>query len=298
MSRTILETKIPELKFVKKGKVRDIYEIKGGLLIVATDRLSAFDVVFKQGIPNKGMVLTQISKYWFKMVEDIIPNHIISTDINDFPELKKYKEDLEGRIMVVKNVQPIMVECVVRGYLSGSGWLEYQEKGSVSGVKLPKGLVESSKLPETIFTPSSKAEVGVHDENITFEDVKKSIGDKLANQLKESSIKIYEKASVIAEKKGIIIADTKFEFGLLNGKMIVIDEALTPDSSRFWPKDQYKPGKGQPSYDKQFVRDYLISIKWDKRPPPPDLPEDIIRKTSEKYLEALSIITRGTNSKF
>ncbi|OGF50614.1 MAG: phosphoribosylaminoimidazolesuccinocarboxamide synthase [Candidatus Firestonebacteria bacterium RIFOXYA2_FULL_40_8] len=287
----ILETKFSDLKFVKKGKVRDIYELDGSLLIVATDRLSAFDVVFRQGIPEKGKVLTQIAKYWFEQVKDVIPNHLISTEVSDFPALKKYAKELKDRIMVVKNVKPVMVECIVRGYLSGSGWSEYQKSGSICGIKLPKGLVESDKLPEPIFTPTSKAEVGVHDENITFEDVIKMIGEKLANELRQKAIAVYKKASQIAEKKGLIIADTKFEFGMDNGNLILIDEILTPDSSRFWPKDQYKPGGAQPSFDKQFVRDYLIEKKWNKKPPAPDLPEEIIRKTSEKYLEALKKIT-------
>jgi phosphoribosylaminoimidazole-succinocarboxamide synthase len=290
MSKVILETNIPELKLFKKGKVRDIYEINSDLLIIATDRLSAFDVVFKQGIPFKGMVLTQISKYWFKVMEDIIPNHIVSTEVKEYPVLKKYKDELEGRIMVVKKVKPLMVECVVRGYLAGSAWNEYKEKGSVSGIKLPRGLLESSKLPEPIFTPSTKAEVGVHDENITFDDMKKIIGEKLADEVKEKSIRIYKKAESIAKNKGIIIADTKFEFGIFNGELILIDELITPDSSRFWPLDGFKPGKSQLSFDKQFVRDYLISINWDKRPPPPDLPPEIIEKTSQKYLEALKRI--------
>ena len=287
----ILETKYPELKFIKKGKVRDIYELDGKLLIVATDRLSAFDVVFNQGIPEKGKVLTQISKYWFDKVADIIPNHLISTEVADFPILKKYAKELEDRIMVVKNVKPVMVECIVRGYLSGSGWTEYQKSGSICGIKIPKGFVESDKLPEPIFTPTSKAEVGVHDENITFEDVIRMIGEKLADELRNKAIAVYKKASAIAEKKGLIIADTKFEFGMDQGKLILIDEILTPDSSRFWPKDQYKPGGAQPSFDKQFVRDYLIAKNWNKKPPAPDLPEEIIKKTSEKYLEALKKIT-------
>jgi len=287
----ILETRYPDLKFIKKGKVRDIYALEDKLLIVATDRLSAFDVVFGQGIPEKGKVLTQISKYWFKQTEDIIPNHLLSTEVSDFPVLKKYAPELENRIMVVKNVKPVMVECIVRGYLSGSGWSEYQKSGSICGIKLPAGLVESDRLPEPIFTPTSKAEVGVHDENITFEEVINMIGEKTAKELKQKAIAVYQKAASLAEKKGLIIADTKFEFGMDNGKLILIDEILTPDSSRFWPKAQYKPGRGQPSFDKQFVRDYLLEKKWNKAPPAPALPEEIIRKTSEKYLEALRIIT-------
>ena len=290
MARIILGTHYPGLKFIKKGKVRDIYEIDGKLLIIATDRLSAFDVVFEQGIPEKGRVLTKISEYWFKQVEDIIQNHIISTDLNDFPVLKKYAGELENRIMVVKNVKPVMVECIIRGYLSGSGWEEYKKKGSICGIQLPGGLLESDRLPEPIFTPTSKAEVGVHDENITFEDVVHMLGKARAFEIKEKAVAIYKKAALIAEKKGLIIADTKLEFGLDGEDLILIDEALTPDSSRFWPKDLYKPGGAQASFDKQFVRDYLIDIKWNKKPPAPPLPEEIIRKTSEKYLEALKKI--------
>ncbi len=291
MSEVVLETKLPGVKFLKKGKVRDLYELNNALLMVATDRLSAFDVVFGQGIPEKGIVLTKISEYWFKQVEDVIPSHIISTSIAGYPELAKFKEQLEGRVMIVKKVQPVMAECIVRGYLSGSGWEEYKKSGSVCGIKLPQGLVESSKLPEPIFTPTTKAEVGVHDENIDFNEVIKLVGEKTAKELREKSIAVYQKAARIAEQKGIIIADTKFEFGLHNGALIIIDECMTPDSSRFWPMETYSPGKGQPSYDKQFVRDYLLSINWNKQPPAPVLPEDIIRKTSLKYLEALKKIT-------
>ncbi len=291
MPKVVLETKLPGIKFLKKGKVRDLYEIKDALLMVATDRLSAFDVVFGQGIPNKGMVLTKISEYWFKQVEDIIPNHIISTSIDGYPELAQFREQLEGRVMIVKKVQPVMAECIVRGYLSGSGWEEYKKIGSVCGITLPKGLLESSKLPEPIFTPTTKAEVGVHDENIDFGGVVRIAGKKTANGLREKSIAVYKKAAGLAAKKGIIIADTKYEFGLYNGELMLIDECMTPDSSRFWPMSSYEPGKGQPSFDKQFVRDYLLSIKWNKQPPAPALPEEIILKTSEKYLEALKKIT-------
>ena len=224
-------------------------------------------------------------------MEDVIPSHIISTSIAGYPELAKFKEQLEGRVMIVKKVQPVMAECIVRGYLSGSGWEECKKSGSVCGIKLPQGLVESSKLPEPIFTPTTKAEVGVHDENIDFNEVIKLVGEKTAKELREKSIAVYQKAARIAEQKGIIIADTKFEFGLHNGALIIIDECMTPDSSRFWPMETYSPGKGQPSYDKQFVRDYLLSINWNKQPPAPVLPEDIIRKTSLKYLEALKKIT-------
>ncbi len=291
MPEVVLETKLPGIKFLKKGKVRDLYELKDALLMVATDRLSAFDVVFGQGIPNKGMVLTKISEYWFKQVEDIIPNHIISTKIDGYPELEQFRGQLEGRVMIVKKVQPVMAECIVRGYLAGSGWEEYKTHGSVCGITLPKGLLESSKLPEPIFTPTTKAEVGVHDENIDFAEVVKLVGAKTASGLREKSIAVYKKAAGIAGKKGIVIADTKFEFGVFDGELMLIDECMTPDSSRFWPMASYEPGKGQPSFDKQFVRDYLLSIKWNKQPPAPTLPDEIILKTSEKYLEALRRIT-------
>lgn len=290
MEKAVLKTDFHDLKFVKKGKVRDIYELNGNLLIAATDRLSAFDVVFNQGIPEKGKVLTQISKYWFKEMESVLPNHLISTEVSFDVKLKQYEDELKDRIMIVKNVKPVMVECVVRGYLTGSGLSEYQKSGSICGIKLPVGLVESSKLPEPIFTPTTKAPVGVHDENITFEEVKNSIGSEISDKIRQKSIEIYVKAAKIAEKKGIIIADTKFEFGLDGNELIIIDELLTPDSSRFWPMDSYKPGRAQPSYDKQFVRDYLVSIKWNKQPPAPDLPQDIIKRTSEKYVEALKRI--------
>jgi phosphoribosylaminoimidazole-succinocarboxamide synthase len=290
VEKAVLKTDFHDLKFVKKGKVRDIYELNGNLLIAATDRLSAFDVVFNQGIPEKGKVLTQISKYWFKEMESVLPNHLISTEVSFDVKLKQYEDELKDRIMIVKNVKPVMVECVVRGYLTGSGLSEYQKSGSICGIKLPVGLVESSKLPEPIFTPTTKAPVGVHDENITFEEVKNSIGSEISDKIRQKSIEIYVKAAKIAEKKGIIIADTKFEFGLDGNELIIIDELLTPDSSRFWPMDSYKPGRAQPSYDKQFVRDYLVSIKWNKQPPAPDLPQDIIKRTSEKYVEALKRI--------
>jgi len=285
----VLKTELSSLKLLKRGKVRDIYDLDKALLIISTDRVSAFDVVLPNGIPEKGKVLTAMSVYWFRIMEDIIPNHLIASKINDFPEhIKQYRSVIEGRSMLVKKAKPLPVECIVRGYLSGSGWKEYMEKGSVCGISLPQGLLEGSELPEPIFTPSTKAETG-HDENITFEEMKKIIGAQLAEEVKLKSISIYKKANDLARKKGIIIADTKFEFGLdENNRLLLIDEILTPDSSRFWPAADYKPGQMKDiSLDKQFIRDYLISINWDKKPPAPALPEDVVVKTTERYKEAL-----------
>lgn len=289
MSDVILKTELPTLKLLKRGKVRDIYDLDDKLLIISTDRISAFDVILPNGIPEKGKILTAMSAYWFKIMEDIIPNHVIASDCRDFPEpLKQYCDILKGRSMLVKKAKPLPVECIVRGYISGSGWKEYKEKGSVCGIKLPSGLLEGSELPDVLFTPSTKADEG-HDENITFDEVKKIIDPKLAEELKTKSIAIYKKARDIAKKKGMIIADTKFEFGLYDNKLILIDEILTPDSSRFWPLSDYKPGNVKDlSLDKQFVRDYLISINWDKKPPAPNLPQDVILKTTERYKEALT----------
>jgi len=287
----ILTTDFKDLKLYKRGKVRDVYDLGDKLLIVSTDRISCFDVVLPTGIPYKGRVLTSLSCFWFDFIGDIISHHLISSDFNDYPEeLKKYKPVLEGRSMLVKKTQPFAVECVVRGYLSGSGWKEYREKGAVCGIKLPAGLSESEKLPDVLFTPSTKADTG-HDLNIDQGYVEGLIGKERADKLKEASIKIYEKASAYALGRGIIIADTKFEFGISDGGIILIDEALTPDSSRFWPAADYIPGRPQPSFDKQFVRDYLETLDWDKTPPGPELPEDIIRRTSEKYLEAHKRLT-------
>jgi len=288
----ITETKFPGLKFLKRGKVRDIYDVGEYLLFVATDRLSAFDVVMPQGIPLKGKVLTQISAFWFEQTKDIIQSHVISTNVDDFPkECIPYKEQLRGRSMLVKKTQPLSVECIVRGYISGSGWVDYQKTGAICGIALPKGLVESQKLPQIIFTPSTKAELGVHDENISFEEMMKREGKQLSEQVRDTATAIFNKASKIAEAKGIIIADTKMEFGLLNGKLILIDELLTPDSSRFWPKETYSPGSAQNSYDKQFVRDYLLSINFNKRPPGPIIPDEIINKTSALYQKAVAQLT-------
>lgn len=292
----VTHTNFSGLKLVSRGKVRDIYDFGDALLIVATDRLSAYDVVMGQGIPFKGTVLTQISDYWFEQMADVVPNHLIATIVYDFPSsCKPYWADLENRAMYVKKTRPLAIECVVRGYLSGSGWKEYKDTQSVCGIRLPAGLVESGRLPEPIFTPATKEDVGKHDENIRFDRAASIVGKGIAEQVRDISIKIYKRAAAIAEQKGIIIADTKMEFGLNDkGELILIDELLTPDSSRFWPKDKYKPGKGQESYDKQFVRDYLDSINFNRKPPAPKLPEDVIFKTSALYLEALKRLSGKT----
>jgi phosphoribosylaminoimidazole-succinocarboxamide synthase len=291
VNKVILKTELPDILLLNRGKVRDIYDLGELLLLVATDRISAFDVVLPNGIPEKGRVLTQISIYWFEQMRDIIQNHIVATEVRDFPEkLYKYADVLEGRSMLVKKARQVPAECVVRGYLSGSGWKEYKHCGTVCGIKLPEGLVESSRLEEPIFTPSTKAEVG-HDINIPFEDVIKLVGQDLAERLKDVSIRIYSKAREIAGKKGIIIADTKFEFGLYGGQLILIDELLTPDSSRFWSVKDYAPNKGQDSFDKQVVRDYLLTLDWNQAYPGPVLPDSIVEKTVARYKEILKIIT-------
>jgi phosphoribosylaminoimidazole-succinocarboxamide synthase len=292
MSQIVVQTNFKDLPLKGRGKVRDIYDLGETLLIVATDRISAFDVVMPNPIPDKGRVLTQISRFWFEATEDIVPNHLISTDVGDFPEVcRPYREILASRTMWVRKAETLPVECVVRGYLSGSGWGEYKTRGEVCGIRLPAGLVESSKLENPIFTPATKAEAGDHDENISFERVIEIIGRERAEKVKTLSISIYRRASEIAEEKGIIIADTKFEFGVSGGKLLLIDEVLTPDSSRLWPKDEYRPGGPQKSFDKQFLRDYLLSLNWDKAPPAPQLPQDIIEKTRQRYLEALKRLT-------
>jgi len=288
MSVLVSQTDFPDLKLVNRGKVRDIYDLGKHLLIVTSDRISAFDVIMDEPIPRKGIVLTQISKYWFDLMADLVPNHLVSTDVKEFPaEVHKYAEILEGRSMLVKKAEPLPVECIVRGYLSGSGWKEYRQHGSVCGISLPSGLVESDRLPEPIFTPSTKAELGDHDENIPFSRMVELIGEELAEKVRDISLAIYSKARQLAADKGIIIADTKFEFGLIDDQLIWIDEALTPDSSRFWPADSYAPGGAQPSFDKQFLRDYLETLDWGKVAPPPKLPGEIVAKTGEKYQEAL-----------
>jgi len=286
-TQVVSRTDFKDLHLKGRGKVRDIYDLGDRLLIVATDRISAFDVVMPNPIPDKGKVLTQLSKFWFDMTKGIVPNHIISTDVRDFPEeCRPYQEILRDRSMLVVKTQPLPIECVVRGYLSGSGWEEYGKTGEVCGIQLPKGLAESSKLEEPIFTPATKEEIGLHDENITFERVETIVGKELAQRLKFLSLAIYKKARDFAEGKGILIADTKMEFGVKDGRLLLIDELFTPDSSRFWPKDDYRPGGSQKSFDKQFLRDYLLSIRWNKNPPAPQLPEEIVRKTRGKYLEA------------
>jgi phosphoribosylaminoimidazole-succinocarboxamide synthase len=291
MNKVILKTEFPDIPLLNRGKVRDIYELGELLLLVATDRISAFDVVLPNGIPEKGRVLTQISIYWFEQMKNIIKNHIVATEVRNFPEeLHKYADVLEGRSMLVKKTQQLPVECVVRGYLSGSGWKEYKNGMTVCGIKLPEGLIESSRLDEPIFTPSTKAAVG-HDINIAFQEMIKLVGQNLAEKLRDVSSSIYSQAREIAEKKGIIIADTKFEFGLYDGQLILIDELLTPDSSRFWSIQEYTPGRGQDSFDKQVVRDYLLTLDWNQTYPGPVLPDSIVEKTVTRYKEILKIIT-------
>jgi phosphoribosylaminoimidazole-succinocarboxamide synthase len=290
--RVVRETHFSELRLANRGKVRDIYDLEDALLIVTTDRMSAFDVVMDDPIPDKGKVLNKISLFWFEKTSSIIGNHVITANPAEYPEVcRPYREYLEDRSMLVRKTRPLPVECVVRGYISGSGWREYLDKGSISGVALPDGLQESSKLPESIFTPSTKAEVGLHDENISMDEVVRIVGEDVAWEIKRISLEIYEFGRDLAAKKGIIIADTKFEFGYRNGALMLIDEALTPDSSRFWPMDEYEPGRAQQSFDKQFLRDYLDGLDWPKKPPPPKLPEEVINITRDKYLEALQRIT-------
>ncbi|TAN60436.1 phosphoribosylaminoimidazolesuccinocarboxamide synthase [bacterium] len=287
----VLSTDFKELKLFRRGKVRDVYDLDGRLLIVSTDRISCFDVVLPTPIPFKGTVLNQISRFWFDFTKAVIDNHMIASDIKEYPgSLKKYAEKLRGRSMLVRKTQPLAIECIVRGYLSGSGWKEYQETQSICGISLPKGLKESDRLPGPIFTPSTKAEAG-HDINISEAEARKITGSALFDEVKSRALAIYQKASEYALGRGIIIADTKFEFGVINERVILIDEVLTPDSSRFWPKDTYVPGKPQASFDKQFVRDYLEGLDWDKTPPAPALPEEIVNKTTEKYLEAYELLT-------
>lgn len=291
--RSVLrETKLSGVKFFSRGKVRDVYEISADrLLIVATDRLSAFDVVMAEAIPDKGRVLSQLSCFWFDFFRGFVPTHFLTANVPDYPaELKAHAAQLVGRSMLVKKVQPFPIECVVRGYLAGSGWKDYQATGAVCGTRLPPGLIESTRLPQPIFTPATKAREG-HDENITWQEVVARIGRAAAEQVREYSLALYAKARDYAEGCGILIADTKFEWGLRGNEIILIDEALTPDSSRFWPKENYAPGEPQPSFDKQFVRDYLESIHWNKQPPPPSLPADVVAKTSEKYREAFRRLT-------
>jgi len=290
-NETILKLELPGVKKVKSGKVREIFDLGDSLLLVASDRISAFDVIMPNGIPRKGEVLTQISHFWFEKFSSLVPNHLVAKANDPLPKnLQPFADKLARRSMIVKKAKPLAIECIVRGYLSGSGWKEYKKSQTVCGIKLPAGLTESAELPEPIFTPSTKAEAG-HDENISFEEAEKIVGKDLAAQARDLSLKIYKAGRDYARQRGIIIADTKFEFGLSDGKLILIDEVLTPDSSRFWPADQYTPGRGQPSFDKQFVRDYLETLDWDKTPPGPTLPDDVVAKTSAKYLEAYEKLT-------
>jgi phosphoribosylaminoimidazole-succinocarboxamide synthase len=285
------ETNLPGIKLFSRGKVRDVYELGDQLLVVATDRLSAFDVVMGEGIPDKGRVLTQLSCFWFDYIKEGIPHHFITARVADYPrELFAFADQLEGRSMLVEKAQPFPIECVVRGYLAGSGLKEYRATGKVCGIRLPEGLREASRLDNPIFTPATKAQVG-HDENITWEDMVSQVGRAAAEKLRELSLGLYSKAREFAEGRGILIADTKFEWGLKDGQIILIDEVLTPDSSRFWPQRDYAPGHAQPSFDKQFVRDYLESLPWNKQPPPPPLPAEVVERTSEKYREAYRLLT-------
>ncbi len=278
-----------------QGKVRDIYDLGDRLLLVASDRISAFDVVLDQPIPYKGEVLTKLSLFWFDLLADVVDNHLISADVADLPEqFKPHAEWLAGRFMLVRKAEVFPVECIVRGYLAGSGWKEYKREGTVCGIRLPEGLVESAKLDEPIFTPSTKAEIGTHDENISFERMAEVVGQDWAEELRVVSIEYYSRARRHAESRGIIIADTKFEFGLVDGRLTIVDEVLTPDSSRFWPADDYEPGRGQASFDKQYVRDWLESSGWDKTPPPPPLPAEVVEGTSKRYIEAYERITGRT----
>ena len=295
MGQAVIETNIEALNLMKRGKVRDIYDLDDHLLMVATDRISAFDVVMPNPIPDKGKILTQISLFWFEIMKPILPNHVITANVDDYPEIcRPYAEVLRDRSMLVKKAKPLPIECIVRGYISGSGWKDYQTSGGVCGIRLPGGLKESDKLPEPVFTPSTKADSGLHDINIDFEKTVEKIGKPLAEKVRKISLEIYNKGADFAYKKGIIIADTKFEFGLLNDDLILIDEVLTPDSSRFWPQPSYHPGGAQKSFDKQYLRDYLISINWNKKPPAPSLPQYVITNTRDKYQEAYHQLTNAT----
>jgi len=297
MIQAIHETDFPGLKLLKKGKVRDIYDLDEHFLMVATDRISAFDVVMPDAVPGKGKILTQISLFWFEAMKPLVQNHVVSSNIGEYPDnCKAYADVLEGRSMLVEKAEPLPVECIVRGYISGSGWKSYQEDGTVCGIKLPQGLKESEKLVEPIFTPSTKEEVGLHDINISFEEAIQELGRPLAEKVKTLSLAIYKKGAELALEKGIIIADTQFEFGRVGDDVILIDELLTPDSSRFWPKDDYAAGRSQKSFDKQYLRDYLNTLEWDKTPPAPSLPEDVVENTRKTYEEALEILIAATHA--
>lgn len=296
MKTPISETDFPELKLLKRGKVRDVYDLGEYLLMVVSDRISAFDVVMPDPIPDKGVILTQISLFWFDVVKPLIQNHVVARDVDQYPDsCRLYADALQNRSMLVKKAQPLPIECIVRGYISGSGWKEYTETGSICGIQLPEGLKESQKLPEPIFTPSTKAEHGEHDINIDFEQAAKLVGKTRAEKIRQLSVDIYKKGAELADQKGIIIADTKFEFGLVDDDVILIDEILTPDSSRFWPKETYSSGGSQKSYDKQYLRDYLNSLDWDKKAPGPSLPQDVISNTRQKYIDALTQLTGSSH---
>lgn len=292
MSYVVKETDFSSLDLMQRGKVRDMYDLKDAYLMVATDRMSAFDVVLPDPIPDKGIVLTQISLFWFDIMASLVDNHVITADVNQYPEsCQAYRTDLQHRSILIKKTKPLPVECVVRGYITGSGWKSYQQDGSVCGIRLPQGLVESDQLPEPIFTPSTKEEQGRHDVNIDFDEMVRLVGAPVAEQARDLSLAIYKKGAQIASEKGILIADTKFEFGLLDDRLILIDEVLTPDSSRFWPKSTYTPGGSQKSFDKQYLRDYLSTLDWDKTAPGPTLPQAVIDKTRAKYVEALTLLS-------
>lgn len=292
MQPVLYDTVFPELNLRRQGKVRDMYDLGDVLLMVATDRISAFDVVMPTPIPGKGRILTQMSKFWFEMMEGLIENHLITADVEQYPQAcNPYVDSIRDRSMLVRKAEPLPVECIVRGYLSGSGWKSYLESGEICEISLPAGLQESGRLPEPVFTPSTKAELGAHDENVSFEHVQETLGEDLSVRVRDISLAIYQRAVEFAEARGIIIADTKFEFGLIDGELTLIDEILTPDSSRFWPKDTYRPGGPQQSFDKQYLRDYLLSLDWDRRPPAPKLPPEIVKNTLSKYEEALRRLT-------
>jgi len=294
--KIVTKTTITDYPLLSRGKVRDIYEIdESSLLIITTDRMSAFDVIMAEPIPYKGVILNQITLFWMKKFEHIIANHLIASDVKDFPEpLHKYADELEGRSVLVKKAKPLPIECIVRGHISGSGWKDYNKTGSVCGYELPEGMLESEKFPTPLFTPSTKAELGDHDENISVERATEMIGKELAEKVADVSLRIFSEGRDYAEEKGIIIADTKFEFGIVDGELTLIDEVLTPDSSRFWPKSSYTPGQGQPSFDKQYLRNWLSAQDWDKTPPAPALPDEVVAETGKKYAEAYTILTEQT----
>lgn len=296
MARVVRETDFSTLKLLQRGKVRDMYDLGEAYLMVATDRMSAFDVVMPDPIPDKGVVLTQISLFWFDIMAELVANHVITGEVSRYPaSCQAYAADLEGRSILVRKAEPLPVECVVRGYITGSGWKSYLRDGTVCGIRLPEGLMESERLPEPIFTPSTKEELGKHDINIDFDEMVNRIGRALAEKARDLSMAIYKRGSQIAAEKGIIIADTKFEFGIVDGELILIDEVLTPDSSRFWPKASYAPGGSQKSFDKQYLRDYLLTLDWDKTPPGPTLPQTVIDNTRAKYVEALTLLTGNSH---